>query len=450
LRVSSFPPSDTFFWADTRPPAMSVALALSFKLFGVGLWQARLPSYVARTGAIALVFLLGVRYAGLLAGLLAAVLLLSDNYLFVSGRTVRPEAMVTFFFILTLWLYHQARERKSLLFTLLASLAAAGAMAFHVIGAAAALSLGILLLLELRLSVWKSARAWCFAAVMAITIGSFVLWIRSDPAHYASFRALYVIRASVPYGEKVSEEMLRYEDFLGFTNQRFPLPVKIPIRIHIAAAIVAAFLILRRVNRTAALDLAVCAAVTLLWFTFQVNKTARYFSICAPMFALLIAIAAVALLKKTTWTRTITCALALVLLSQLAGNALLLYSFRKADYGVVTQGLRTAIPQNKSAYGLTTFWLALNDRTYYAYDRAPFGYAISALRPDYLILNDRVMMYGSGYGTDDFKQTREQSNDFAHRFATLVATIPSPFYGKLEVFHVCYSGSVVRGCASGE
>src|SRR5579859_5169445 len=35
LRVSSFPPSDPSFRVDTRPPAMSAALALSFQLFGV-------------------------------------------------------------------------------------------------------------------------------------------------------------------------------------------------------------------------------------------------------------------------------------------------------------------------------------------------------------------------------------------------------------------------------
>src|SRR5664280_438936 len=57
LRLSTFPPADSMARVDTRPPAMSWALALSFKLFGVGLWQARLPSYIARTGAILLVFL---------------------------------------------------------------------------------------------------------------------------------------------------------------------------------------------------------------------------------------------------------------------------------------------------------------------------------------------------------------------------------------------------------
>jgi hypothetical protein len=112
--------------------------------------------------------------------------------------------------------------------------------------------------------------------------------------------------------------------------------------------------------------------------------------------------------------------------------------------------LRAAIPPDKSAYGITTFWLALNDHKYYSYDRAPFGYAISTLKPDYLILNDRVMLHGSGSGTDDFRVLREQSNEFAKRSASLVAKIPNPFYGPLEVYHVCYFGSEVRDCSKTE
>ena len=448
LRLSTFPPIDTFSRVDTRPPAMSAALALSFKMFGVGLWQARLPSYIARTTAILLVFLLGVRYGGMWAGLAAAVLMLSDNYLFVAGRTARPEAAETVLMILTLWLYHQARERKSLPLTFLASLAAVTAMAFHVAGVGVAVSLGLLLLLELRFSAWKSARAWCFALTMAAALASFALWIRSDADHVAAYRALYSARASVPYNEKLNQELDRYKDFVGLGNQRFPLPVNIPIRAHIAVAILASILVLWRYNRTAALDLAVCAAVNLIWWTFLVNKTARYFSMEAPLFALLIALTGVALIRKTAWRRTGLAALALLLVSQLAGNAALLYSFRNADYRTVTQQLRAAIPIDKSAYGLTTFWLALNDRKYYAYDRAPFPYALSMLKPDYLILNDRVMMYGNGFGEDDFRELRELSNEFARRSAVLVATVPSPYYGKLVVYRVCYADSAVRACAT--
>jgi 4-amino-4-deoxy-L-arabinose transferase-like glycosyltransferase len=447
LRLSSFPPSDTFHYVDTRPPAMSAALAVSFKLFGVGIWQARLPSYIARTGTILIVFLLGIRYAGLLAGFLAAALLLSDNYLFVAGRTVRPEALVTLFTVLTLWLYHQARERKSLPLTFAASLAAAGAMAFHVEGVSAVLSLGLLLLLELRFSVWKSARAWCFALTIAAVLGSFTLWIRSDEAHLAAYRALYADRAGVPYSQKLHQEVERYKDFIGLGNQRTPLPVKIPVRAHIAIAILASLVILWRFDRTATFDLVIFMVVQVLWLSYMTNKTARYFAISTPFFALAVALAGVYLIRKTNWPRTAAWALALIFASQVAGNALILYTFRNADYAMVTEQLRAAIPPDRSVWGITTFWLALNDHRYYSYDRAPIDYAISALKPDYLILNDRVMLHGIGYGVDDFKDERERSNAFAQRSATLVAKAPDPFYGPLEIYHVCYGSAGVQDCS---
>jgi hypothetical protein len=60
------------------------------------------------------------------------------------------------------------------------------------------------------------------------------------------------------------------------------------------------------------------------------------------------------------------------------------------------------------------------------------------------------MMYGSGLGEDEFKELREQSNKFARRSASLVSTVPSPYYGTLEIYRVCYHGSAVRDCTRPE
>jgi hypothetical protein len=222
--------------------------------------------------------------------------------------------------------------------------------------------------------------------------------------------------------------------------------VKIPVRAHIAIAIVVSAIILWRFNRTATLDLAVFAVVNIVWLSFLVNKTARYFAISAPLFALALALAGVYLIRRASWPRTTAWALALVFGSQLAGNAVILYTFRTADYRKVTDQLRTAIPPEGSVWGITTFWLALNDHRYYSYDRTPLDYAIATLKPDYLILNDRVMLHGIGYGTDDFKDMRERANAFAKRSAILFAKAPDPFYGPLEIYRVCYGRSGVQDC----
>ena len=386
-----------------------------------------------------------------MAGIIAAALLFTDNYLFVAGRTARPEAMETLLMVLTLWLYTIARDRKSLLFTFLASLSATAALAFHMVGFGVALGLGFLLLREFGLSTWRQPRAWCYALTLFAAIGCFALWVRSTPDHYKAFTDLYISRASTPYSQKLQEEVGRYKDFIGLANQRIPLPFPVPLRLHVALALIAAGLILWRLKRFIALDLLLCIGANVLWWTYLVNKSSRYFSIGAPLFAILLAVAGVAVWQQVRWRYAAAGVLLLVGVTQLAGNAYLLITSRKADYAGVTKSMRAIMPPGTSVYGITTFWMALQaDHRYYSYDRIPFDYAITVLRPDYLILNDRVMMHGSGFGLDDFDELRASSNAFAHRSAALAGTVSSPFYGDLELYHVCYNGSEVRACAPGE
>jgi hypothetical protein len=227
--------------------------------------------------------------------------------------------------------------------------------------------------------------------------------------------------------------------------------VKFPLRLHIALALVAALALLVRFRRAVAVDLLVCIIVNLLWVTFLVNKTARYFSLEAPLFAVALAIAVTAVWHIKPWRYAAAAVVVIVGLSQFAGNVYLLKTFSKADYAILTKDLRSLIPPGTSVYGIITFWMGMQeDHRYFSYDRTPFQYAISELRPDYLILNDRVMVHGSGMGQDDFLELREMSMAFVQRSATLVGRVPSPFYGELEIYRICYSGSGPKTCFTAE
>jgi len=147
-------------------------------------------------------------------------------------------------------------------------------------------------------------------------------------------------------------------------------------------------------------------------------------------------IALVAAPKDVRWRRAAVAVGLFFGMSQLAGNAFLLYRYRNADYEAVARGLRAVIPRAVPVYGITTFYLALNDRQYYSYDRTPFAYAIANLRPRYLILYDRVMMHGSGRGEDDFAGLRNQATEFVRAHATLAGRVSNEFYGDLEVYRV--------------
>jgi hypothetical protein len=82
--------------------------------------------------------------------------------------------------------------------------------------------------------------------------------------------------------------------------------------------------------------------------------------------------------------------------------------------------------------------MALNDRTYYAYDRTPLAYALEKLHPTYLILNDRVMMHGSGHQFNFFAPQRDLAAEFVRTHGRLAGKVSNSFYGDLEVYQVSY------------
>jgi len=130
---------------------------------------------------------------------------------------------------------------------------------------------------------------------------------------------------------------------------------------------------------------------------------------------------------------------AVFVLTQVGANLVYLYRTRTADYVGVAESLRAAIPQDKSVYCANTFWMALYDRKMWSYFRTPLDYAVENLKPDYLILNDRVMMGGFGYGDDDFGELRKAANEFARTHATRVGQVNSAFYGNLDIYRVNWS-----------
>jgi hypothetical protein len=224
-------------------------------------------------------------------------------------------------------------------------------------------------------------------------------------------------------------------DFIGLGNQRIPLPFHIPYRLHIALMLIGAIVLLIRRWPRVAVDLAVVIGINLLWWLSMVNKSPRYITMLAPIFAITVGAGLVAAAKNVRWKRAAVAAGLVCGLSQLAGNAFVIYRYRSADYEAVGRRLREIIPPAASVYGAVTFYLALHDRQYYSYARLSFPDAL-ALHPQYLILYDRVMMHGSGSGLDDFRELRTQASEFVKEHATLAGRISNEFYGDMEVYRV--------------
>lgn len=436
LRMPMFP-SDPRYQADVSMPVYHDGVGAFFALFGLGIPQARISSTLAAIATVIVAFFLALDFGGPLCAVFATLLLATDTFLVVASRTARPEAYTVLFCWLALLLYSRAIKTKSAMLMVGSGVILGISCINHPISLPFVLSIGAFLLVRYRWRLWREPMAWSFALGLVLPAVPYVLWCFSDANHIASFRNVYLSKVSDPWSERMIGELSRWADFIGLGSQRVFTGIRLPVRLHLALLLIAAFWYLFRARRDLAAPIATIFVFNVLWWIYLVNKGPRYLVVVSPLFALLLGWVLAQLLRHQ-WRPFALAAFALVMATQVGANAYWIYQSRHADYPALAAKLRRIIPAQASAYGATTFWLALHDRTYYAYDRTKWDFAVRNLKPQYLILNDRVMTNGSGHGDDDFATLRTQLNAFVQQHGTLAGRVPGDFYGDLEVYRVSY------------
>jgi 4-amino-4-deoxy-L-arabinose transferase-like glycosyltransferase len=436
LRVPIFQEDALTARVDPRPPLTHIVMAGFFKIFGTNLYSARLPFLLSGLACIFLTYLLGCELGRPWVGLLGAVALATDNLMFLAARTARPESMAAAFAALGVLLYLQSRRKNSGWMALLSGLIVGLGCLVHTNAFAAALSAGVFALLEFRWSVVWRPRPWAFVAGLIVPLAIFVAWGQSDAVHREEFNIVYGKGQQIPVTDIPHGEMVRYRDFLGMGSIRVNLPINVPTRLHIVLALFLAAVVLYRYDRDLLLTTLCLILPAMAWWAYERNMSSRYIATVAPYLSLLLAGAVVSLWKfKPRWHKVVAACAILLLLSQVAGNYLLLYIYRQADYAAVTRQLRAIIPADAHVYAAMTFWMAFNDMPFYSWNRTSVPYAV-AHGVNYLILNDRVLLHGSGQGLDDWVERRTEAETFVRDHATLIGHAPNPFYGDLEIYRV--------------
>lgn len=424
---------------DLKPPGLAISLAGAFSLLGTSATSARLVSLLLATLAVVVTFRLAREFVGTAWSGVAAFLLVVDSFFFLAARTVRPEAGVAFFGSLSVLLFLRSERLapRTQLLSLLSGLSMGVALAFH------PGLLGVALVLGVCGLFWRKrgrvAHQLAFAAGAGLILAPLVAIAMWTPLHRQAFQAMYMTRAAAPFLDKLVAESTRWADFIGVSSARFGTPIPLPLRLHIAATIACALAVLWRIDRPTAKRFLWLIAGMLVWWLYMVNKSPRYFAMLAPLTAVALATASERAIRA--WPRARTTVLAVVgvcFVSQLAGNVYFLHRARLADYSSVGRELRTAIPSGSRTWGAITFWMALHERPYYSWNRTPLDFAIRELKPEYLIINDRVMMRGEGLGRDDWAETRLAAQAFSRDHGDRVAVVDSSFYGSLEVIRVRY------------
>lgn len=443
VRDPGIGPNDGENHFDGRPPGTFAVMATSFRVFGTSAATARLGSVAAGTLGVVLLFLLTREALGGLGAAFASFLLATDNLYVLVSRNARPEALTILMVLLALLALKQYADRRHLAWALLAGLLLAAGTSFHVTLLGFVLSLGLLAAwTDRRAGVSPLRGAGALLLGWLVGLAPMVLWFAATPAHRAGFHEEFLKRAAAPLPARIVGEVARYGDLFGthtLPGALHGIPARLPVPLLLLAA---TFLLWRHRRTWFYVELALLLP-TMLWFAYTANKSSRYLSLLAPIFALTIA-AAVAdafASRRRGWKVLSVCAVAIILM-QLGANLLLLRGSAKADYTRVEAQLRQLIPPDQTAYGTITFWLGLRDGRFIAYERTTPEQAIRDFGARYFIVGDPMMRNGSE--TD--KQFYDDLNASVARVedhSTRLGVVHSSYYGDLSVYRVDDPGAVL-------
>lgn len=109
-------------------------IALSFDVFGFTEFAARIPSVLFGTLTISLAYLIGSRWGNARIGVIAAVLVAFSVWEIAWSRQARMYQQLQFFYLLSLYLFHELTINKSLKWLVLLVFSVVGAILSHVFG----------------------------------------------------------------------------------------------------------------------------------------------------------------------------------------------------------------------------------------------------------------------------------------------------------------------------
>jgi 4-amino-4-deoxy-L-arabinose transferase-like glycosyltransferase len=372
-----------------KAPLVYWLIALSYKIFGVYDWAARIPIALSAIGLAWLTAIIGTWAFGRRAGFYAGLSMATCVGLWLFTRILIPDVMLTFTIALGMWAFlrvfdEDERHPRAWAYVFAASLGV-GLLLKGLIAIVFPIGTGLLFLLFTgRLFSWQAwkqlhpftgafivlliAAPWHILA--AVRNPPYFAWtLESMPGHYHGFLWFYFI----------NEQLLR------FLNLRYPRDYNtvprlwfwlfhliwlFPWSVYLPAVIGLRFKPLDRASRTRLL--ALCwTGLVLVFFTF--STTQEYYSMpCYPALALLVGSAIAA---EGVWIRRGTRLLAAIsAIACLAAAAILIAVRHVPTPGDIT----AALTSHPSVYSLSLGHMEDLTLDSFAYLRGPLAIACAA------------------------------------------------------------------------
>ena len=425
---------------------------IAFAALGLGLFQARLVSWVFGVILLGATFLVGRQKYGVITGALAALLLSLSQPFLQASHYARPDIMLAAFIMIAygmaLAAFHSDRRWLHFAAGLLWGLA----IDIHPNALMFAPGLAGLYAVTYGARVLRRAEAWLCAAGGLLGLAYYVVShvLPSPSAYLAVNRFMFggshgaPVQTLQPLGLLTSflQEIGRYHFYEN--NLEFAL---------IGASI--AYLTIRRLKADRLL-LVFVGATFACFVLFVGNKHDVYAILFYPFLMLMVAEALTSLLRapaSTPLARGFLAALLALLLVNGAQHFIRpVVRNRGYNYYAVTEQIRSVIPQGARVIGLPNWWLGLADYDYRSslsltYYHLYNGYSLTegleAMRPDVLIVDSGLrglLVNGAGFpsgpGFEIYQLPRQEFEDFLTRRGEVLLAFSNPWHGEFKIFVV--------------
>ncbi|HEY3232114.1 MAG TPA: glycosyltransferase family 39 protein [Roseiflexaceae bacterium] len=462
-------------------PMHSLLLALCFKLFGLGMWQARLVSALCGLATVLLTYDLGRRLYGATLGLLAAAILcvarlslepqMSGIPLLDFARVIRYDIVVPVWVLASCICFYRAHLRGSRLGYAAAGVLAGLATLSHIYGAFVLIVFVAVLLWERKWRIVLGAPIYLVIAGWALTMLPWLIYALQDPAAYYGQTLVdqsagrYDVLNPAFYWSNIIHEGDRYWRLFGSRGAGLLQP-RPGIWLLIAGVLGANAILLRRARRGLSLPdrlLLLSPVVLFGLLALLINvKDYRYIIVLLPFFALQIAFTLIAFWRsageRARWLRWVCgIMLAAVVVEGGVGLAQMLRNARAASpYQRLADAVAQVLPPHARIMMVGFYWVGLAQYDVRSLD-LPFRFtnpnfykpqplsmeqALQRVAPNYVLVDPLVEKYvfdpvQPGDSTILLQQKRAITQSLHEHCATLVATVDGPEYadyGPMKVY----------------
>ena len=176
------------------PPFYFVALAGWFKLFGVGLLQARAFSLLCTGLIVWIVYLFARRYVSPRPAFASAALCALTIWVVLASRVARMDSLCVALIMTAAILYEGADRTERLVNYALSGFAAGLAAITHPLGIVAATAIGLHMILRFRARIVLSPAAYVWFFPFAVCELAWLAYIVADPGSFGAQMSLQIAR----------------------------------------------------------------------------------------------------------------------------------------------------------------------------------------------------------------------------------------------------------------